>query len=383
MFAGLLILVVYLAVVWLVFFRFKLIRFNVGWGIVSAFIGVHVLVIFLLGLRFVTPASVSAAVVQHTIQLIPRLPEPTLVAEVLVEEGAPVRKGAKLFQFDRTLYEARVRQLEAELVAAKQNVKVLEADVALAEDRQIAAKADLNYAQYRQRAAETLKFENVGTVLEADQWTAEARRDAAAVEQAGVEIKRAVVKLESEIDGVNTNVVSVEAQLTQARYYLDNTAMLAPEDGRVVNLQVRPGMVSGIFRIGGIAAFIGDEGRYVLASFYQGNLKYVRPRQLAEVAFDLYPGQVFPGRVERIWTANQEGQFLPSDQLPALMPQDPHLDRGQYAVQIRMDGDEGRFPIGAHGTAAIYTSTTGGFAALRRIALRAHSWLNWLFPLNF
>ena len=42
----------------------------------------------------------------------------------------------------------------------------------------------------------------------------------------------------------------------QARYYLDNTTLTAPEDGRIVNLQVRPGMVSGIYRIGGIAALI-------------------------------------------------------------------------------------------------------------------------------
>jgi multidrug resistance efflux pump len=46
--------------------------------------------------------------------------------------------------------------------------------------------------------------------------------------------------LETEIGGVNTKVASVEAQLQQARYYLDNTTLVAPEDGRIVNLQVRP-----------------------------------------------------------------------------------------------------------------------------------------------
>ena len=30
---------------------------------------------------------------------------------------------------------------------------------------------------------------------------------------------------------------SVQAQLKQAQYYLDNTTMVAPEDGRVVNLE--------------------------------------------------------------------------------------------------------------------------------------------------
>ena len=44
-----------------------------------------------------------------------------------------------------------------------------------------------------------------------------------------------------QIDGVNTLVANVEAQLRQAQYYLDNTTLVAPEDGRIINLQVRPG----------------------------------------------------------------------------------------------------------------------------------------------
>ena len=43
---------------------------------------------------------------------------------------------------------------------------------------------------------------------------------------------------------------STKAQLELQRYYLDNTLMVAPEDGHIVNLQVQPGMVAGIYRIG-------------------------------------------------------------------------------------------------------------------------------------
>ena len=58
----------------------------------------------------------------------------------------------------------------------------------------------------------------------------------------------------------------MEAQLRQAQYYLDNTTLTAPEDGRTINLQVRPGMVSGIYRVGGIAALIADADRYVIGA---------------------------------------------------------------------------------------------------------------------
>jgi len=76
--------------------------------------------------------------------------------------------------------------------------------------------------------------------------------------------------------------------LELVHYYLDNTLMVAPEDGYVVDLQVRPGMVAGILRVGGIASFIVDDDRYLLASFNQGTLKYVKPGQPVEVALDLY-----------------------------------------------------------------------------------------------
>lgn len=382
MVAGLLITTLYCTAVWLVFFRFKLIKFTPGWGIISGLFGAHILLIFLIGLRFVTPSSTDAKVVQYTIQLIPRLPEPTMVTAVLVEEGTHVKKGQTLFQFDWTVYEFRVHQLEADLAEAKQNVDVLQADVALAEGKKSAAEANLAYARYRQHAAQTLEVQNVGTVLEADQWDAEAHRDAAAVDETDAEIKRAVLKLQAEIGGVNTRVASVEAQLQQARYYLDNTTLVAPADGRIVNLQVRPGMVSGIYRIGGIAAFILDNNRYVLATYYQENLKYVRPGQPVEVALDPYPGQIFKATVEQIWRANAAGQYLPSDVLPGFDATDPHQALGQFAVQIQLDDkDLEKFPIGAHGVAAIYTGG-GGFAVLRKITIRAHAWLNWLYPLN-
>ena len=176
----------------------------------------------------------------------------------------------------------------------------------------------------------------------------------------------------------------MEAQLRQARYYLDNTTLTAPEDGRIINLQVRPGMVSGIYRIGGIAALIADADRYLLATFYQENLKYVRPGQPVEVALDLYPGQIFAGKVDSIWRGNGVGQYLPSDDIPKFQPPPPNVAQGQYAVKIILDDpDQSKFPIGAQGAAAIYTGgERGAWAALRKISIRAHSWFNWLYPLN-
>ena len=90
---------------WLLFFKLKLLRLTPGWGILFSVVVLHLLLVFMIGLRFVTPYSTNATVVQRTIQLIPRLTEPTLVTAVLVEDNTPVKKGQPLFQFDRRPYE--------------------------------------------------------------------------------------------------------------------------------------------------------------------------------------------------------------------------------------------------------------------------------------
>ena len=143
-------------VIWLVFFKFHWLQWSIPWAIFSSLFVVHVFLIFFIGLRFVTPTSNNAKVVQHTIQLVPRLTEPTSVTEVLVAENQHVHKGQPLFRFDRRPYEYKVNQLEAKLAEAKQNVLVLQADVGVSQQNLAKAKSELVFAQYQQQLAQGL-----------------------------------------------------------------------------------------------------------------------------------------------------------------------------------------------------------------------------------
>jgi multidrug resistance efflux pump len=423
MVSALLILTVFLAVVWLVFFQLKLLKFSIAWGIVCGLFGAHILLIFLIGIRFSAPYSTDARVIQNTIQLIPRLPEPTLVTSVLVRPDTPVKKGQPLFQFDQRPYQYKVSQLEAELVASRERVAVAESRISGLEAGLVAAKQDVlvlkadeassvanvdklksevQYAQFQYRLYSGLADEGAGPKEEAEKWSAQMKAQEAGVTEAQADALRSQLRYQSQINGVNTNVakvsaelkgeeasakeaqatvVSVQAQLEQARYYLENTTMVAPEDGHIVNLQVVPGMVSGIIRAGAIATFIVDRDRYVLANFFQEHLKYVKTGQPVEVAINRFPGQIFKGKVESIWWASGSGQLLPSGDLPVFDP-GPNKAQTGFAVKIALDNaDQNMFPIGAQGAAAVYTSNSGGFIALRRIVIRTYSWLNWLYPL--
>jgi multidrug resistance efflux pump len=382
MVAALFICSVFIIIVWLVFFQYKWLKFSITWGVVSALILLHLLLIFLVGMRFMTQSSDTARMVQYTIQLTPRLSQPTMVTEVLVAQNTPVKKGQPLFKFDRRPYEFQVNQLQAKLAQAKQEVKILKADVVIAKQKIVQAESELVYAIYQAKLTSGLATQGAGPSEEAQKAEAQVKVAQATVIQAKAETEREELKYNSKINGVNTDVAALQAELQEAQFFLDNTTMYAPEDGYVFNLQVRPGMIAGEVRFGAIASFVCDNDRYLLASYFQENLKYVKPKQKVEVALDLYPGQIFTGYVESIWQGSGAGQYLPSGTMPQYEPNSPQQPQGQFAVKIIMDDpDQAKFPIGAQGIAAIYTEPED-FAFLRKITLRASSWFNWLYPFN-
>jgi len=381
MLLGFVMLFGYAFAVWLVFFKYRWLKFTIAWGFVSTFVGVHLLIIFLIGLRFVAPYATEAIMVQHTIQLIPRLSEPTLVTAVLVEPNVPVKKGQPLFQFDRRPYQYKVDQLEAELAKAKQNVRVLKVDIDINADKIEKLQSELKYAKYQQALTARLAKQGAGRQDEAQRWIAQVATYEAGIKETQGEKTRAELRYASQINGVNTTVATVQAELDQARYYLDNTLMVAPADGYVINLQVRPGMVAGIVRFGAIATFIVDADRYLLAQFFQENLKYVKEGQLVEAALDLYPGQIFTGKVQAVWQGTGAGQLLPSGDLPKFNYEPIESPQGQFAVAIRLDDpDQSKFPIGTQGRASIYTNPESPFVIMRRIGIRGYTWFNWVYP---
>jgi multidrug resistance efflux pump len=379
MVAALVITIGYVFLVWLVFFKYKIAKFNFIWGIATFWVGVHLLLVFLIGMRFSQPYTKDARIVRHTIQVVPRLPEPTLLTDVLVEPNVPAKKGDPLFRFDDRLYRYRVNELEAELVAAKQHVEVLSADVETARQKIEVAKANVILGREQVARYTALAAESAGRVSTLQEWQDKLAVSRAQEKEAQANLRAAQAKFDSQINGVNTTVASVEAKLAEAKYFLEQTTIYAPEDGFITNLQARPGLVVGIVRLGAIASYVVDEDLYVLAPIVQEHLKFVEENQPIEIALDLYPGRILTGRVEQIWWATGQGQMLPEGRLPNFVRP---LFKGKFAVRISIDNPDGvRLPAGAQGAAAIYTDVGKGFSPLRRIVIRTYTWSNWLYLL--
>ncbi|NOD75169.1 MULTISPECIES: HlyD family secretion protein [unclassified Ruegeria] len=380
MFVALGITLFYIIFVWLIFFKLELLKFNIAWGIVSFWVGAHLLLIFLVALRFFQPFSADSHVVRSTIQIVPKLTQPTILTEVLVEPNTQVTKGDPLYRFDDTVFSLAVDNAKAQLVAAEQNAKILEQDVIAKTEAVERANAQLAYAITEQARYENLVPAGGARQDELDRWNEQVAEDQAGVKQAEANLNKAQLALESQIDGVNTGILQAQAQLSEAEYFLENTTIYAPENGMIVSQQARPGLVVGDIRLGAIASFVTEDNPYLLATFRQQNLKFVEPGQEVEVALDLYPGEILTGKVEAIWWATRQGQYIPSGRLPGFeLPKLP----GRIAVQISVDLPEGHtFPAGGHAAVAIYTGMGKSFEFLRRINIRLYSFANFIRPLD-
>ena len=380
MFIALGITLFYIILVWFVFFKARWLRFNIVWGVLSFWMGAHLLLIFMVALRFYQPFTLDSHVVRSTIQIVPKLTQPTILSEVLVTPNEPVKKGDPLYRFDDTIFAEQVKAAKAQLAAAEQNVKIMAQDAEAAADAVERAQAQLAYSQSQQARYEKLVPTGGARQDELDRWNEQVTEDQAGVKQAQANQKKAQLALDNNIDGVNTGVAQAQAQLAQAEYFLENTTIYAPEDGMIVSQQARPGLVVGDVRLGAIAAFVTDDKPYILATYRQQNLKFVAPGQEVEVALDLYPGEILTGKVEAIWWATGQGQYLPSGRIPDfILPKAP----GHIAVQITVEVPENHtFPAGGHAAVAIYTGQGTNFEFLRRINIRLYSFANFIRPLN-
>ena len=114
----------------------------------------------------------------------------------------------------------------------------------------------------------------------------------------------------SEIDGVNTTVARIQGELGSAELDLSNTTVVAPTDGYVTQLFLRPGMVVNMSTP--TMVFVHSDPNVLTATFDQNTLQRILVGNEAEIAFDGIPGRVFKGEVMQLVDAVSQGQVQAS-----------------------------------------------------------------------
>jgi multidrug resistance efflux pump len=407
---------IYSLFVWLIFIKFKLLPWTTPWKVGVAIFPVIVMAAMLLTLNVVAPTSTDVRVVKYVVPIVAQVKG--RVIEVPVNNNQVVKKGDVLFRIDPTPYQSEVQALEAQLVSdearvlaerartgevqtrlpdAQSGERQLQEQLKQASNQVATLQASLELARRRVAQNTELAAAGAGNRFDLEQAqtnVVELTSQIAAARNAEQEIRE---KLSGRINGDLATVAGVKAQITtanaqirvaqaqmestrakleNARWNLDQTTVLAPGNGTMVNVMLRPGyFVSGV-AFNEVMTFVDNEYQ-VFALFNQNELHQVEPGNEAEITLDTYPGRIVKAHVDSVIWAQSQGQIDASGNLPMTTVSAPP---GRFPVKLVVgEKDHALFlAAGARGAAAIYTEHVALIHLIRKVLIRTSSYLDYV-----
>jgi multidrug resistance efflux pump len=372
----LLLVLIYTSICYVIF---KLFRIPVNqWSLSTAVLGgIFGITSLLLLMNYNHPFTRNARIYFTVTPILPGVKG--RVTEVAVTPNEPLKAGDELFAIDPRPYQYLVDQKKAALAEAVQNVKQLKAQLDQASAAAEKANAQLQLAQ--QTYDRQAQLFSKGVVAQATLDTATRNLDAARQSVAGAkaEEERARLAYTSDINGENTAVARLRAELSDAEYDLDQTVTRAPGAGFVTQVALRPGLYVVPVPLRPAMVFVntGKRDSEFAAAFQQNALQRVKAGDEAEIAFDAIPGRVFEGKVRIIQDAIASGQLQPTGNLVNVNAAE--TGRAVAIIDIQDDMSGYQLPPGAAAQVAIYTHYWHHLSTLRKILLRMRSWENYFF----
>lgn len=248
---------------------------------------------------------------------------PGRVVNVNVQEGQSVTKNQIIAELDRSEFEARYEQSNANLDRAQKAKQQLETMLTVSKKTlpSEVARANANVKSTQDMLIDAEKnykrFEDLfskGVITEKERDTMKLNYDVAKSRLAESE---SVLKLAegnlAKIDAVKQDIEVAAAQISaanaslrQASIQLDYTQLKSPMDGVVTSRNVEPGET---VNSGREVITISDLSRVDLKIFVdETEIGKVRPGQKVDVKVDTFPGKTYTGTVSFI---SPEGEFTP------------------------------------------------------------------------
>jgi multidrug resistance efflux pump len=373
----LLLILIYVSFCYVVFKLFK-IPVN-QWSLATATLGGIVgIALLMLIMNYNHPFTTNARIYFSVTPILPGVKG--RVVEVPVQANMPLKQGDELFRIDPKPYEYVVEQKKALLAEAEQNVKQLKASLAQATAAAERAKAQFDLAQQNYDRQFELFQKNIIAQATLDTYTRNLETARQSLAGARAEEERARLAYSSEINGVNTTVARLTAELADAQFDLDQTVTRAPGGGFVTQVALRPGMYVVPAPLRPVMVFVNTDkdDQALSAAFQQNSLQRVKAGDDAEVAFDAVPGRVFKARVRIVLDAIAAGQMQATG---PLVDFGAPTGGGRAVAVIDVEDDMSGYqiPLGAAGQVAIYTEHWHHVSLIRKILLRMRSWENYVF----
>ena len=366
------VLVIYVALAWLVFSKFKLVKW--GWlsGTVTVLIGAFILATFMAMFNYLTPSG-SFVIVSRVVEVTPNVSGQ--VTAISVQPNVPVKAGTVLFQIERAPYEYKVKQLQAALAEARQKVEQLKSNVDLAAADTKAVASQLVYAAKNRDAQVQLVRTNSTAKLNAEQAIAQVDMYTAQLVAARARETSAKLALGSEIDGENTAVAQLIAQLDNAKWELDQTTVRAPTDGYVSTMAVAVGARALAAR--SVMSFIVTDDIVIIGMFPPNGFQTIKPGAKVRLVFGDLPGRTFGATITDIPRGVGQGQIAVSGVL-ARAGSIGGANAYPALISIPQEIPREQLRLGMPGTATVFADNAGPIGLLMSILVWISSYTAYL-----
>lgn len=382
-------LAIYAFFVWLIFFKFKWLPWNIVSIVVTVTIPIVAMATLILILNIVAPSASEVRVINKVLQVVPQIKGQ--VIEVAAEGNRLYKKGDVLLRINPTPYKNAVSRYQAKLLAdesavesAKASARQLSESLRSAAGQVAVVESKLNLALRRQAEFEELLANGAGDLFALEDARANVRQLQAELETANANEGQVLQQLSAKSRGEYAAIASARAQLAatqadldNAKWELEQTVYKAPSDGRVINQQVRVGTMLVPMPFAPAFAFVEDE-QELIAFYGQNELHLIESGNEAEIALRTRPGEIVKARVDSIIWAQSQGQVAQGGMLPAtgFAPMPP----ARFAVKLRTTGKWANevLPAGSVGAGAVYTNSGKMLHIIRKVFLRVTTKINYL-----
>ncbi len=373
----LLIILTYVALAWVIFKIFK-VPVN-QWTLSTAALGGGVLVSGLvLLMNYNHPYTFLA---QKAVISIPITPQVTgVVTEVSDKTNQLIKKGEVLFKIEPGRYQSRVDRFEAELVTAMHDTDVLKAQLqeAKANTERITAERDRLYKNYQRYIKGSQAKVNPFSESDIDNARQNFLAQDAMVKASVADQIQIQSQLDSMVNGEQSQVASLRAQLAEAKYNLEQTIIRAPSNGYITQVLIRPGSYAAALPLRPVMVFIPEQKRLIVAQFRQNSLLRLKPGDEAEVVFDALPGKVFPGKLTGILPVVPGGTYQALGTLQS-MTVAPGMDGLIGTIELEENVEINTLPDGVYAQVAVYSEHFEHVSVMRKVLLRMTSWMHYLY----
>jgi len=368
----LIILTLYIVLVWLIFSRLKLLRWGWASGSVAVAIGAFILAVFMALFNHLTPSG-SFVVVSRVVEVAPNVSGQ--VTAVPVHANVPVKAGTTLFQIDPAPFKYKVEQLEASLAGAKQQVLQLKASYEQASANVEGLTKQLAY--HNKRLADFTTMTSQGAQSEFRLQDTQVQQESVQYQLQAAKAAQLNAKLamDSEIGGVNTTVVQIQAQLENARWELDQTTIRAPGDGAVTVMALSVGDRATQGRA--VMSFVITNDIVIVGMFSPNGFQTIKPGVKTKLVFDNAPGRIYEAAITEIPQGVGQGQIAVSGTL-ARVGSIGGVKAYPAAVSIPKDFDRNQLRLGMPGTATVFAENAGVIGLLMSILVWINSYTAYL-----